>query len=66
MGLTKVSDRARVTAWNSHARRTKTHEHLAELRRELEESTTEHVQAETEMRKACLKLEEEVDDMIKR
>ncbi len=55
-----VSSRMRVVSWNSHARRTRTMEHVNDLRRELDEAMDEHTSAETDMRKENLKLEAEV------
>ena len=51
-------------AWHSHARQTKTLEHILELKTELEETLDEHVSAETQMRHANLALEDEVKALI--
>ncbi len=58
----QVDNRIRVVAWNSHARRTKTMEHVHELKLELDEAVEEHSRAETTMRHENLKLEAEVGD----
>ncbi len=59
-GPSQVDSRVRVVAWNSHARRTRTLEHVNDLKGELEEALEEHCAQETRMRHGNLKLEAEV------
>ncbi len=68
IGNYKASEagRMKVVAWSSHARQSKTMQHVFELRRELESATEEHVEAETNMRHENVKLETEVKNMIDR
>ena len=61
-GPSQVDSRVRVVAWNSHARRTRTLEHVNELKGELEEALEEHCAQETRMRHGNLKLEAEVGE----
>jgi polyhydroxyalkanoate synthesis regulator phasin len=55
-----VDNKLKVMAWNSHGRLTKTLEHVNELKRELSEAIRDHTEAETNMRHANIKLQNEV------
>jgi hypothetical protein len=56
----------KVIAWSSHARQSRTMQHVFELKKELETTMEEHVEAETAMRHDNIKLETEVQNMIDR
>ena len=59
-----VDDRVRVMAWKSHARQIKIGEVVAKFKKELNESTHEHVETETALRHENNRLESEIQSMI--
>lgn len=59
-----VDNKIKTMAWNSHARQTKALEACAKLKREFDETSSEHVTSETELRHANNKLETEISAMI--